>query len=148
MAVRQIFVSDIDGKTEIAEDDVVTIRITDGGGDVHSLDMTDAEFEKHFGKFLTEQTNITRTAANEFDAKLQRAVRAKVEAGELLEVPSGRSGATRRQSVNTSSGKSSEELAAIRSWAKGNGYEVSDRGRIKAEIVKAYEDAKGGSPNS
>lgn len=30
------------------------------------------------------------------------------------------------------------EKALIRAWAKANGYEVGDRGRIKAEIIDAY----------
>ena len=34
-----------------------------------------------------------------------------------------------------------ERLAAIRSWAQGAGYTVGDRGRIKAEIVEAYDAA-------
>lgn len=34
-----------------------------------------------------------------------------------------------------------ERLAAIRSWAQGNGYAVGDRGRIKAEIVEAFDAA-------
>jgi hypothetical protein len=29
----------------------------------------------------------------------------------------------------------------IRTWARGQGFEVSDRGRVSAEIRKAYEDA-------
>lgn len=37
---------------------------------------------------------------------------------------------------------SREELAAIRSWARGNGHAVSDRGRIKQEIVDAYHSAQ------
>ena len=32
-----------------------------------------------------------------------------------------------------------DRLQAIRSWAQGNGYTVGDRGRIKAEIVDAYD---------
>lgn len=36
-----------------------------------------------------------------------------------------------------------EELAAIRRWARDAGYEVSDRGRIKQEIVDAYHAARG-----
>lgn len=31
--------------------------------------------------------------------------------------------------------------AAIRGWASENGYEVSDRGRIPADVVAAYEAA-------
>ena len=38
-------------------------------------------------------------------------------------------------------GTDAERLAAIRAWAQGNGYTVGDRGRIKAEIVEAYEAA-------
>ena len=33
------------------------------------------------------------------------------------------------------------DLADVRTWARENGYEVSDRGRIPKEIMKAYEDA-------
>ena len=40
-----------------------------------------------------------------------------------------------------SSGGDAERLSAIRAWAQGNGYAVGDRGRIKAEIVEAYEAA-------
>jgi hypothetical protein len=33
------------------------------------------------------------------------------------------------------------ESQAIREWALASGYEVSDRGRISAEIVEAYDNA-------
>ncbi len=31
-----------------------------------------------------------------------------------------------------------EQNQAIRVWARKNGYEVSDRGRIPSEVVEAY----------
>jgi hypothetical protein len=34
-----------------------------------------------------------------------------------------------------------EQAGAIRDWARKNGHAVSDRGRIPASIVQAYEDA-------
>lgn len=34
-----------------------------------------------------------------------------------------------------------ERIADIRAWANSNGYNVADRGRIKAEIVEAYDNA-------
>ena len=40
-------------------------------------------------------------------------------------------------------GADAERLGAIRAWAQGNGYAVGDRGRIKAEIVEAYDAANG-----
>lgn len=33
------------------------------------------------------------------------------------------------------------DLGAIRSWARANGHEVSDRGRVPAAIIEAYEAA-------
>jgi len=38
-------------------------------------------------------------------------------------------------------GKGPEFLQAVRTWARANGYELSDRGRIKAEIMDAFEAA-------
>jgi len=37
------------------------------------------------------------------------------------------------------SGRSTEELQAIRDWANSNGYNVSSRGRVKQEILDAYD---------
>ena len=34
------------------------------------------------------------------------------------------------------------DLHAIREWARANGHEVSDRGRVSASIVEAYEAAQ------
>jgi len=46
-----------------------------------------------------------------------------------------------RKSRSSSSG--SQDTAAIRAWAKENGYEVNDRGRVPASIREAYEKANG-----
>jgi hypothetical protein len=35
----------------------------------------------------------------------------------------------------------SQDTAKIRAWAKDNGYEVNDRGRVPASIREAYEKA-------
>ncbi|WP_415948188.1 histone-like nucleoid-structuring protein Lsr2 [Streptomyces sp. KLOTTS4A1] len=36
-----------------------------------------------------------------------------------------------------------EDTAAIRAWAKANGYEVKPRGRVPQEIREAYQKANG-----
>lgn len=46
---------------------------------------------------------------------------------------SRRSGGARRTSPS--------ESAAIREWARANGYQVNERGRIPAEVRNAYEAA-------
>ncbi|MFI6937197.1 Lsr2 family protein [Streptomyces sp. NPDC050287] len=37
----------------------------------------------------------------------------------------------------------SQDTAQIRAWAKENGYEVNDRGRVPQSIREAYEKANG-----
>ena len=37
--------------------------------------------------------------------------------------------------------RSSDETKKIRAWARGQGYELSSRGRIPAEIEQAFRDA-------
>ena len=39
----------------------------------------------------------------------------------------------------TSSGKSPEELAAVREWAREQGHEVSDKGRVPKDILEAWD---------
>jgi len=48
----------------------------------------------------------------------------------------GGSGSGRR-----SGGSSSNDATAIREWARENGHEVSERGRISADVRAAYEAA-------
>ncbi|MEV0371470.1 Lsr2 family protein [Streptomyces sp. NPDC050636] len=52
----------------------------------------------------------------------------------------GRSGA--RGKVRAASG-GSQDTAKIRAWAKENGYNVNDRGRVPADIREAFEKANG-----
>ncbi|UZN04025.1 histone-like nucleoid-structuring protein Lsr2 [Cellulomonas sp. S1-8] len=53
---------------------------------------------------------------------------------------SGRS-AGRSSSTSSSRTARSNEAQEVREWAKTNGYQVSERGRISAEVKKAYDDA-------
>ncbi|WP_405868562.1 Lsr2 family protein [Streptomyces sp. NBC_01515] len=70
-------------------------------------------------------------------AKLRKALAPYVDKGRKLSQSRGsrRGGATQ---AATSSG----DTALIRAWAKENGYDVNDRGRVPAEIKEAYAKAK------
>ena len=53
-------------------------------------------------------------------------------------------GGGRRRSSNGRRGagsRSAGDLAAIRAWARENGYDVSDRGRVAATVMEAYNTA-------
>ncbi|NYF98835.1 histone-like nucleoid-structuring protein Lsr2 [Janibacter cremeus] len=58
-------------------------------------------------------------------------------------VGAGRRVAGRRSSGSSSSRSNSGELAKIRQWARSNGYDVSDRGRISKKVREAYAKANG-----
>lgn len=50
---------------------------------------------------------------------------------------------TRRSGGGSEGGSSREELAKIREWGRANGHQVSDRGRVSAEVRRAYAEAHG-----
>jgi Lsr2 len=55
----------------------------------------------------------------------------------------GRTSRGRGRASRAASGGSGPDTAKIRAWAKDNGYEVNDRGRVPASIREAYEKAHG-----
>ncbi|MET0886594.1 MAG: Lsr2 family protein [Mycetocola sp.] len=72
-------------------------------------------------------------------AKLRKAFDPYVGAARRL---GSRTGTSRRRTLTaSSSGMTKEELANVRAWARSNGYEVADRGRIKHDIIEAYHAA-------
>jgi hypothetical protein len=55
----------------------------------------------------------------------------------------GRASRGRGRAARAASAGSSQDTAKIRAWAKDNGYEVNDRGRVPASIKEAYDKAHG-----
>ncbi|MHB1008029.1 MAG: histone-like nucleoid-structuring protein Lsr2 [Propionibacteriaceae bacterium] len=47
----------------------------------------------------------------------------------------------RKAQVRTTAPTRSSNATEIRTWAREHGFEVSDRGRVSAEIRKAYDEA-------
>ena len=47
----------------------------------------------------------------------------------------------RKQQARTTSARN--DLNEIREWGRANGYKVSDRGRVSADVLKAFDAAKG-----
>jgi hypothetical protein len=71
-------------------------------------------------------------------AALEKALAPHIGATRRGDRPARR-GRTQRSGSTTRGTKT--DLSAVRQWARANGYEVSDRGRISADIRKAYEAA-------
>lgn len=61
--------------------------------------------------------------------------------GSARKVSGGRASSSGKRGGRASSGRSSasgNDANAIREWARANGHTVSDRGRISAQVVEAY----------
>ncbi|MBE9924298.1 Lsr2 family protein [Cellulosimicrobium cellulans] len=52
-------------------------------------------------------------------------------------IDAGRRVRGRRQAAPSSAG-AGEDRAAVRAWARENGHEISDRGRIPTSVLEAY----------
>ncbi len=50
-------------------------------------------------------------------------------------------GARRSPAARPRGGPRRKDLTEVRKWARAKGYEVSDRGRISAEVQEAYDAA-------
>ena len=81
-------------------------------------------------RFAFEGTEYAIDLSSKNRKALEKALRPYVAAG--TKVSGRRSGATRsaRSKRSGNSGNSAVDLAAVRAWAKENGHQVSDRGRL------------------
>lgn len=107
-------VDDLDGT---ASDDISTVSFSLDGAD-YEIDLTE------------ENADNLRNALEEFVAAARRTGgRIKRNTGTTKSAPS-RPAASR------------EQTKAIREWARQNGFDLADRGRIPANVIEAYEEAQ------
>jgi Lsr2 len=101
------------------------IQLTD------DLDGAVADRTVNFGyEGVTYELDLSTRNADKFAKTLEPYIAAGRRVGGRKS--SGRSAATKANQ---------EEMRAIRQWAKDSGYNVSDRGRISAEVQAAYHAA-------
>ncbi|MER6556831.1 Lsr2 family protein [Streptomyces sp. NPDC001027] len=82
----------------------------------------------------TYEIDLTTTNADKLRGLLEPYVKGGRRTG-------GRAAGGRAKARAASGG--SQDTAQIRAWAKENGFEVNDRGRVPATIREAYEKANG-----
>jgi hypothetical protein len=106
--------------------------------DIDGTEIADGKGERIDFSFRGADYHIDLSSANA--AKLDKALAPYIDAASKA-----RGGGSRRPKAKTrtiGNGKSSsEQLAAIREWARKSGHEVAERGRIKAEVVEAFNAA-------
>lgn len=102
---------------------------------VDDLDGSEADETVEFGlDGVSYQIDLSTANAEELrDALAQYVEHARRAGGRKRnQKASGPSGGGKSASVDR------EQNQAIRAWARKNGYDVSDRGRIPSEVVDAY----------
>lgn len=100
-------------------DDIDGSEIADGGGERVVFSLRGVNYQ------------IDLSTAN--TAKLDKALKPFVDAAEKVRGTRGRGA-----KAGTNGKASPQQLAAIRDWARKNGHQVADRGRIKAEVIEAF----------
>jgi len=98
---------------------------------VDDLDGSDADETVIFGLDGTAY-EIDLSSANA--AKLRDALSLYVGHGRRV-------GGRRKRGASRSGSKSSATPAEIREWARNNGWDVPDRGRVASEVREAFEAA-------
>lgn len=105
---------------------------------VDDLDGSEAEESVVFGlDGATYEIDLSSKNAN----KLRDAIAVYVASARRTGGRRGASAPRAAGRASTGAAASSNDTASIRSWAKSKGYEVSDRGRIAADIQEAYRKA-------
>src|SRR5215213_9664999 len=112
MAQRLILIDDLD-ESEGAE----TITYTVNGQD-YEIDLSEENAQRFYdvlGPFIEKSRRVERQVA-----------------------PTRRGRGDRRRRSGTSG---RDDIPQIRAWAEANGYYVSARGRVKKEVIDAYDQA-------
>ncbi len=94
--------------------------------------------------FALEGRNYQIDLSDDNAAKLRAALTPFIDAARKADGRSsgrGRARAQRPTSEEKPARSSREETAAIREWARANGHQVNDRGRIPKVVIDAYQAA-------
>ncbi|WP_311259982.1 Lsr2 family protein [Microbacterium sp. WCS2018Hpa-9] len=112
---------------------------------VHQLvdDIDGTELDEGEGETVHFSLNGTAyeiDLTSEHADELRSALAPYIESGRKVTSSAARSTSSRGTSVRKRPARN-PEVAAIRAWARDNGHELSERGRIPQPIVDAYNDA-------
>lgn len=114
----QVILSD-DLDDSISADETVTFALD---GTTYEIDLSEKnaeELRNVFGKYVSAARKVSSRGGRS----------------------SGASGAGRSRATGGGGRMDREQAGAIRDWARKNGHAVSDRGRIPASVVEAFEAA-------
>jgi nucleoid-associated protein Lsr2 len=101
------------------------------------LDDIDGGAAEGTVRFALEGTDYEIDLSGKHSDELHDALRKYVEHARKV------GGTARRSSASGGRRASTVDTAAVRAWARENGYDIKDRGRVSAELVAKYQAATG-----
>ncbi|WP_216695331.1 histone-like nucleoid-structuring protein Lsr2 [Dietzia psychralcaliphila] len=102
---------------------------------IDDIDGTDLGDKSNAISFAFEGKEYSIDLSDENAEAFRAAVAPYIEAGHR--VTGSKTKTARKATTKTASG----DTKAIREWARTNGYDVSDRGRIPADVMESYAAA-------
>lgn len=109
-------------------------------------DIDGSEAERTF-TFAVDGTNYEIDLSSENIREFNDAIAGFVESARKIRGAST-PGRRPRSSASMTVRQSREQVQAIRDWARQNGYEVSDRGRIPLKVQEAFDSSHSGQAAS
>jgi hypothetical protein len=106
---------------------------------IDDLDGSDAERTVRFG--LDGQVYELDLNTKHISA-LEKAMKPYLDAARSVQTARRRTSAPKQAAPGSPRRRPRRDLSAIREWARANGHEVTDRGRIPAVVMQAYEAAQ------
>lgn len=91
-------------------------------------------------QFALEGKQYEIDLSNENVQRLRDALKEFIDAART---PSRNQGSGRRSASSSRTSQRRDDLAEVREWARRNGHQVSDRGRVAQPILDAYDAAQG-----
>ncbi len=125
MAVKTVFIDDLDGTPIAGSANTTTFSLNDA---MYEIDLT------------PENTARLKDALAPF-VKAGRRVVAPPEV--MARVVKNASNAAKRRGAGRHS-NGANNVTAIREWARANGFTIGDRGRIPTPVLEAYNAANAG----
>ena len=101
------------------------------------IDDIDGGAAKGAVRFALDGTDYEIDLSGKHSDELHHALRKYVEHARKV------GGAARRPGARGGRKASTVDTVAVRAWARENGYDIKDRGRVSAELVAKYQAATG-----
>lgn len=102
------------------------------------IDDIDGSAAERTFTFAVDGTVYEIDLSSENIAEFQSAIGGFIESARKVKAPSN--GRRQRGGSTTDLRERRERLSEVREWAKANGYNVSDRGRVSTEVWAAFEN--------